>query len=365
MRQGKYTQQDFFTLLPAFILTAQASTQFFTMAPEVTQARGAAEKIFSLIDSKPKIMPDDRHLPDRMSFLNTKLEEEIEMSPIKNTSHSTSRRALVGAPSHQSLSTESPHRQPNEPTSSRGSEIILDDITLHYPNRPNAAVISNLSLSIQPGQFIGFVGPSGAGKSSTISLLERFYTPTSGTITVDGADISQLPIHEYRKKLALVPQEPTLFSGSISFNIQLGAGREVSQDEIEDVCKQCGVHEFVSSLPDGYNTDCGAGGSQLSGGQKQRVAVARALIRKPHILMLDEATSALDSQSEQEVRKAVDKAREQGTTVLVVAHRLSTVMGADRIFVLDKGRLVEEGSHKELVGKKGLYARMVNAQNLA
>lgn len=362
MRQGKYTQQEFFTFLPAFLLTAQASTQFFTMAPEATQARGAAEKIFSLIESKPNIMTDEQR-PNRMSFLSTKLEEEYEMSPIKNKDHSKSRHALLEASSRPSLSTESPHR-PDTSSPSRGSEIVLDDVTLHYPNRPNTAIITSLSLHIQPGQLIGIVGPSGAGKSSMISLLERFYTPTSGTITVDGADISTLPIHEYRRELALVPQEPTLFSGSISFNISLGAGRHVTQEEIEDVCKQCGVHEFVSSLPDGYNTDCGAGGSQLSGGQKQRVAVARALIRKPHILMLDEATSALDSQSEQEVKKAVEMARKEGTTVLVVAHRLSTVQGADRIYVLDKGRLVEQGTHGKLVKEKGLYARMVQAQAL-
>ena len=197
-------------------------------------------------------------------------------------------------------------------------------------------------------------------------MMERFYDPIVGGVYVDGKEISTLNINQYRNYLALVSQEPTLYQGTIKENILLGADRkaeDVPDEAIERACKEANIYDFILSLPDGFNTVVGSKGSMLSGGQKQRVAIARALLRDPKILLLDEATSALDSESEKVVQAALDAAA-KGRTTIAVAHRLSTIQKADVIYVFDQGRIVESGTHTELMHRKGLYFELVNLQSL-
>jgi ATP-binding cassette subfamily B (MDR/TAP) protein 1 len=211
--------------------------------------------------------------------------------------------------------------------------VVLEDIHFRYPTRPGVRVLRNLNLVVEPGTYIALVGASGSGKSTVIQLIERFYDPLAGKVMLDGHDISQLNVQEYRKHIALVSQEPTLYSGTIRFNILLGANKphdQVTQAEIEQACRDANILDFITSLPQGFDTEVGGKGSQLSGGQKQRIAIARALLRNPKVLLLDEATSALDSTSEKVVQAALDNAA-KGRTTIAIAHRLSTIQNADRM----------------------------------
>lgn len=224
---------------------------------------------------------------------------------------------------------------------------------------------------IKKGQFVALVGASGCGKSTMIAMLERFYDPTTGSIVIDGdAALSDLNPRLYRHIVALVQQEPTLFQGSIRENISLGIDAEsldeiVPDTQIEAACRAANAWDFVSSLPEGLATPCGSSGLQLSGGQRQRIAIARALIRQPKILLLDEATSALDTESEKIVQRALEEAARDGERITIaVAHRLSTVKDADVICVFYGGRIVERGTHAQLVAKGGMYKQMCEAQNL-
>jgi ATP-binding cassette subfamily B (MDR/TAP) protein 1 len=242
--------------------------------------------------------------------------------------------------------------------------IEFRDVHFRYPTRPEQPVLRGLNLTVKPGQYVALVGASGCGKSTTIALLERFYDPLVGGIYVDGKEISSLNLIEYRSYLALVSQEPTLYQGTIRENILLGADREgVPESAIEFACKEANIYDFIMSLPDGFNTVVGSKGSMLSGGQKQRVAIARALLRDPKILLLDEATSALDSESEHMVQAALDVAA-KGRTTIAVAHRLSTIQKADVIYVFDQGKIVESGTHAELMKMGGRYSELVNLQSL-
>ncbi|CAJ2507030.1 Uu.00g082160.m01.CDS01 [Anthostomella pinea] len=242
--------------------------------------------------------------------------------------------------------------------------IEFRDVHFRYPTRPEQPVLRGLNLTVRPGQYVALVGASGCGKSTTIAMLERFYDPLVGGIYVDGKEISSLNINEYRSFIALVSQEPTLYQGTIKENITLGSARDTVTDEaIVFACREANIYDFIMSLPDGFNTVVGTKGALLSGGQKQRIAIARALIRDPKILLLDEATSALDSESEHVVQAALDKAA-KGRTTIAVAHRLSTIQRADIIYVFDQGRIVEEGTHSELMRKNGRYAELVNLQSL-
>ncbi|KAK9235080.1 P-loop containing nucleoside triphosphate hydrolase protein [Lipomyces kononenkoae] len=248
------------------------------------------------------------------------------------------------------------------PQNVRG-EVEFKNVHFRYPTRPQVPVLRGLNLTIKPGQYVALVGSSGCGKSTTIGLIESFYTPLAGQIMLDGRDISLFNINEYRKQIALVSQEPTLYAGSIKENVQLGTTEPVTDEQIYAVCQQANIHDFIMSLPDGYDTLCGSKGALLSGGQKQRIAIARALIRQPKILLLDEATSALDSESEKVVQAALDAAA-KGRTTIAVAHRLSTIQKADVIFVFENGKVLESGTHQELLANKSKYYELVQMQAL-
>nr|XP_051708696.1 ATP-dependent translocase ABCB1 isoform X4 [Oryctolagus cuniculus] len=240
--------------------------------------------------------------------------------------------------------------------------MTFKDVVFNYPTRPDIPVLQGLNLQVKKGQTLALVGPSGCGKSTVVQLIERFYDPLAGTVLLDGKEVNQLNVQWLRAHLGIVSQEPILFDCSIAENIAYGDNsRVVSQDEIIKAAKEANIHAFIDSLPDKYNTRVGDKGTQLSGGQKQRIAIARALVRQPHILLLDEATSALDTESEKVVQEALDKARE-GRTCVVIAHRLSTIQNADMIVVLHNGRVKECGTHHQLLAQKGIYFSMVSIQ---
>ncbi len=241
-----------------------------------------------------------------------------------------------------------------------GSEIRFDNVTFHYPSRPDRAALDHLSFHIQPGETVALVGPSGAGKTTVFQLLQRFYDAQSGTVSVNGVAVQTLQLEDLRRSMALVAQESTLFSCSVSDNISYGEPA-ASPSAVRLAAMAAQADGFISDLPEGYESQVGERGVRLSGGQKQRIAIARAMLRDAPLLLLDEATSALDAQSEQAIQQALEAAM-AGRTTLVIAHRLATVQAADRILVLDQGRLVEEGTHIELVGRGGLYAKLAALQ---
>ncbi|GJN68847.1 multidrug resistance protein 3 [Purpureocillium lilacinum] len=312
--KGEYDLFQFFLCFMAIIFGAQSAGTIFSFAPDMGKAHHAAQELKTLFDRQPTI-----------------------------DSWSNEGDRLPSVEGH----------------------VEFRDVHFRYPTRPEQPVLRGLNLSIRPGQYVALVGASGCGKSTTIALLERFYDPLAGGVFIDGKEVSTLNINDYRSHIALVSQEPTLYQGSIRENILLGTPKEdVSDAEIEFVCREANIYDFIVSLPEGFNTVVGSKGALLSGGQKQRIAIARALIRDPKILLLDEATSALDSESEHVVQAALDKAA-KGRTTIAVAHRLSTIQKADIIYVFDQGRIVEAGTHSELMKKNGRYAELVNLQSLA
>ncbi|SMX25252.1 ABC transporter transmembrane domain-containing protein [Boseongicola aestuarii] len=238
--------------------------------------------------------------------------------------------------------------------------VTFDNVTFRYPARPEVAALDDVSFTIKPGETVALVGPSGAGKSTVIQLLLRFYDPNSGRIMVDGHALEQMTRSDFRRSMALVPQDPVIFADTARANIRFGRP-DATDTEVEEAAKAAAAHEFLTALPDGYDSYVGERGVMLSGGQKQRIALARAILRDAPILLLDEATSALDAESERAVQDAVDRLAE-GRTTLVVAHRLATVKKADRILVFDAGRIVATGSHTALVAEGGLYARLARLQ---
>lgn len=309
----EYGMFQFFLCFMAIIFGAQSAGTIFSFAPDMGKAHHAANELKKLFDREPVV--------------DTWGDSGEALLEVEGT-------------------------------------LEFRDVHFRYPTRPEQPVLRGLNLVIRPGQYVALVGASGCGKSTTIALLERFYDPLSGGVYVDGKEISTLRINDYRSHIALVSQEPTLYQGTIKDNILLGTPKEDVPDEaIEFACREANIYDFIVSLPDGFNTVVGSKGALLSGGQKQRVAIARALIRDPKILLLDEATSALDSESEHVVQAALDKAA-KGRTTIAVAHRLSTIQKADIIYVFDQGRIVESGTHSELMKKNGRYAELVNLQSL-
>eukprot|EP00057_Strongylocentrotus_purpuratus_P004780 XP_003729437.1 PREDICTED: ATP-binding cassette sub-family B member 9 isoform X1 [Strongylocentrotus purpuratus] len=273
------------------------------------RAAGASTKVFQLIDRKPTIMNEGRLAP----------------------------RQFEG-------------------------QLEFKNVTFAYPTRPSIPVLKDVSFTASPGEVLALVGPSGGGKSSCIGLIEHFYEPTSGEVLIDGRNVKDYDHAFLHQKIALVGQEPVLYARSIHDNISYSL-QDCSKERIESAAKQANAHNFIVHLKKGYQTETGEKGLQLSGGQKQRVAIARALVRNPQMLLLDEATSALDAESEHLVQQALS--RNFGThTVVIVAHRLSTIEKADRIVVIDQGQVVEQGTHQELIRSNGLYAGLVRRQLL-
>ncbi|MFZ5962865.1 ABC transporter transmembrane domain-containing protein [Thalassococcus sp. BH17M4-6] len=261
------------------------------------------------------------------------------------------------------LQTEDEVRDPETPQPPpapvRGA-IAFDDVSFAYPARPDTAALDHVSLTVAPGETVALVGPSGAGKTTIIQLIQRFYDPDEGQITLDGVPLDGMARDAFRRHIALVPQDPVIFAASARENIRFGRP-DATDAEIEAAARAAAAHEFIERLPEGFDSWLGERGVMLSGGQKQRIAIARAILRDAPVLLLDEATSALDAESERLVQQAVDRLAETRTTI-IVAHRLATVKKADRIVVMDQGRIVATGAHDALVAEGGLYARLARLQ---
>jgi len=262
------------------------------------------------------------------------------------------------------LGSHSPIKSPATPAfgavPSGGSSVAFESIRFHYPSRPNQAALLDFSLVVKPGQTVAIVGPSGAGKSTVFQLLLRFYDPAAGRILLDGLATPELSLQDLRQRIGIVPQDAVIFSNSALENIRYGKPG-ASDAEVQAAATAAFADDFIRALPEGYQTFLGERGVRLSGGQRQRIAIARAMLKNPPLLLLDEATSALDAESERMVQAALESAMRDRTT-LVIAHRLATVQKADHIVVLDQGRLVEQGTHAELVAKGGVYAGLAALQ---
>ncbi|EAQ97428.1 ABC transporter, permease/ATP-binding protein [Congregibacter litoralis KT71] len=243
---------------------------------------------------------------------------------------------------------------------SQNPNLELRNVSFSYPSRPDTLALNNISLHIEAGKSLALVGPSGAGKTTLFELLQRFYDPQSGALLLDGIDLREMSLEQLRTHLAIVPQQPTLFSADVRYNIAYG-NPDASDAEIQAAAQRAHAHEFIEALPEGYSSFLGEQGVRLSGGQRQRIALARAMLTDPKVLLLDEATSALDAESEYQVQQAISELMHERTTV-IIAHRLATIRDADCIAVLDEGKVVATGTHDELLGSSELYARLAKLQ---
>ncbi|KKY34643.1 putative abc multidrug transporter [Diaporthe ampelina] len=330
--KGEYTQTEFLIILVAMVTSAQLWSSMFALAPEFSRARLALARVMDIIN-KEAIM--------EVSKKNGRQDDDVEAS--------VESKAVAAAP-----------QQPNG--EGNGASVAFTNVSFAYPSRPEKTILDDISFTLPPNKFCGLVGPSGAGKSTIMSLVQRLYHATSGSISIDGVDIATYnDANSFRSSVAIVPQVPALFDGTIRFNVSLGAAPGCpppTDAEIETACRTANIHDDIISFPDGYDTECGSGtggaGARLSGGQRQRVAIARALVRRPRLLLLDESTSALDAQSEAVLQEGLDKAA-RGTTVLAITHRLRTVQKADVILVVEGGRIVDQGTHAELMERRESY----------
>ncbi|TLD34466.1 multidrug resistance protein [Venturia nashicola] len=324
--RGEYTQTDFLIILVAMLTSAQLWSGMFALAPEFSRARLALVRVVGTINIGSKTQVD-KHTPEGATLI-----ADVESTAESKTSSNPADNRARG-----------------------GAKVVFNNVTFSYPNRPDTITMDRVSFTAAPNQFIGLVGPSGAGKSTIMNLLQRLYTPTQGSILIDNQDISSMPT-SFRDTVSIVPQDPTLFDGSVRFNVGLGAppDRDATDAEIEEACRVVGLHDMITALPEGYDTECGPGAARLSGGQKQRIAIARALVRAPRLLLLDESTSALDAVSEAALQQGLKKAS-QHTTVIAIAHRLRTIREADMILVLEGGQVVDSGRHSELMERRESY----------
>ena len=261
---------------------------------------------------------------------------------------------------HARSPVDEPARPVALPAAQGGSSVRFDHVTFHYPSRPAQAALRDFSLDVRPGETVALVGPSGAGKSTVLQLLLRFYDAQQGVVSVDGVPVNAVPLDELRGRIGIVPQDSTVFSASAMDNIRYGRP-DAGDDEVFAAARAAFADDFIRALPEGYATHLGERGVRLSGGQRQRISIARVMLKNTPILLLDEATSALDAESERMVQAALEAAM-QGRTTVVIAHRLATVLRADRIVVMEGGRIVDEGTHAELVARGGLYARLAAMQ---
>ncbi|KAL9621362.1 MAG: hypothetical protein Q9160_004253 [Pyrenula sp. 1 TL-2023] len=358
----EYDVAQFFLIFSAIVQGSQQAGQFLALGSNFALAKAAANRILNIRASR------DVEYRRREASPELDHDNKDQEGNMKSQTISSDHKSAHSAEKTEIDETDHSHTEPG------GMAIEFRHVSFTYPTRP-LPVYRDLNLSIRKGGYIALVGPSGCGKSTAIALLARFYAPTSGSILLDGRATTSLPLDVYRAQIALVSQEPTLFSGTIRENLTFGLPPSFFRGKtpadinsaIHTACRQAEVHDFVSSLPDGYNARLDQGShSSLSGGQRQRLCIARALLRRPRLLLLDEATSALDSVSEGLVQKAIEGVAGRGdVTVVVVAHRLATVQGAERIFVLGEGGgLVEDGTHAELVRRRGVYWGMCRAQAL-
>ena len=261
---------------------------------------------------------------------------------------------------HARSPVDEPARPVALPAAQGGSSVRFDHVTFHYPSRPAQAALRDFSLDVRPGETVALVGPSGAGKSTVLQLLLRFYDAQQGVVSVDGVPVNAVPLDELRGRIGIVPQDSTVFSASAMDNIRYGRP-DAGDDEVFAAARAAFADDFIRALPEGYATHLGERGVRLSGGQRQRISIARVMLKNTPILLLDEATSALDAESERMVQAALEAAM-RGRTTIVIAHRLATVLRADRIVVMEGGRIVDEGTHAELVARGGLYARLAAMQ---
>ena len=261
---------------------------------------------------------------------------------------------------HARSPVDEPARPVALPAAQGGSSVRFDHVTFHYPSRPAQAALRDFSLDVRPGETVALVGPSGAGKSTVLQLLLRFYDAQQGVVSVDGVPVNAVPLDELRGRIGIVPQDSTVFSASAMDNIRYGRP-DAGDDEVFAAARAAFADEFIRALPEGYATHLGERGVRLSGGQRQRISIARAMLKNPPLLFLDEATSALDAESERMVQAALEAAM-RGRTTIVIAHRLATVLRADRIVVMEGGRILDEGTHAKLVARGGLYARLAAMQ---
>lgn len=305
---GAMDAAKFTTFLTALVYGAQSLRQLGGMQTIMSEATAAAARLFETLDIEPTI----KDAPDA--------------SPLR----------------------EGP------------STVVLEEVVFRYGD--TAPALNGVSLTVQRGETVALVGPSGGGKSTILNLIPRFYDVTSGRVCIDGQDVREVTQRSVRERIALVTQEPFLFDDTVRANIAY-ALPGASQEEIERAAKEAAAHDFITALPDGYDTVVGEAGARLSGGQRQRIAIARAFLKDAPILLLDEATSALDTESEAQVQAALERLM-SGRATILIAHRLSTVRGADRIYVIEGGKIAETGTHSELMGQGGLYQRLAKSQNL-
>lgn len=325
---GEYTQTQFFIVQLALLVSSQLWGQAFALAPDVSRALSATRRLLNVLE------------------LGSTKKLSASLEPMRD---------IEAAPSVSEKA----------PASAGGASITFRQVKFSYPARPDIRVLHGLDISIRPGQFAALVGPSGAGKSTIIALVERLYVPDAGSVEINGRDIAHGDV-SFRHDIAYVPQQSVIFNGTVRFNLTLGARPDQipSQADLEEACRLANIHDTIMEMPNGYDSDCGPNGDRLSGGQKQRLAIARALVRKPQLLLLDESTSALDAESERLLQEGLEKAtKDLNMTVIAIAHRLYTIRKADVIFLIEDGRCVDRGTHAQLVQRSESYR--VNALNQA